>query len=182
MSGHEAGHERERRLERRLAMLDLALERRRMDEPASAEDAEHLQLGVRARLEPAVELEHVAIVEDRRVRLLDAHRPYRAPVRTDAGVRQELPCEPRIAEGVDEAAFGLAEGERVGVVRALGEAHLDERDDGVRRGRVGSDDARALGSRCLVANQRSPVITESSSSLERASTLSARVTTPPPAR
>jgi hypothetical protein len=47
-------------------------------EAALGEEAQHLELGVHARPDPAVELERELLVEDERaVRLLGAHRSHR---------------------------------------------------------------------------------------------------------
>ena len=76
--GHELLQDRERGLERPPLVGRVALERGDVLEAAVGEEAQHLELGVHARLDPAVELEHELLVEhDRAVRLLDAHRPDR---------------------------------------------------------------------------------------------------------
>ncbi len=78
LGGHELLHGRQRRLERPALVRDVALERRCVLEGALGEEAEHLELGVHPRRDPAVELERVALVEhERAVRLLGAHRPRR---------------------------------------------------------------------------------------------------------
>ena len=85
-----------------------ALERGNPGEAALGEEAKQLELGVDPRLEPAVELQHETLVEDdRRVRLLDSHRPRVAELRLrdavdGAELEQRLLAPERLA-GADEA-------------------------------------------------------------------------------
>ena len=78
LRGHELLDDRQRRLERPALVGDVALEGGRVLEAALREEAEHLELRVHPRRDPAVELERVALVQhERAVRLLGAHRPRR---------------------------------------------------------------------------------------------------------
>ena len=90
LGGDELLQDRERRLERPALVGDVALERGRMLEAALGEEAQHLELRVHPRLEPAVELEREPLVEDERaVRLLGSHRPHLLDVLRQVARRAE---------------------------------------------------------------------------------------------
>ena len=94
----DRGDRRERGLERRPVRRQRSLEPRGVREPRRGERAEHLELRVRPCLEPAIELEHVQLVEhDRAVRLLDADRANLGALRRDAGERGEASRRPPAA-------------------------------------------------------------------------------------
>jgi hypothetical protein len=100
--GDERGDRGEGRLERRALVVERALEPsgRSRTAPRRARGASRAR--VRAGLEPAVELQHVQLVEhDAAVRLLDAERPDAAPRGRDAGERREPRRDLRALEGVD---------------------------------------------------------------------------------
>ncbi len=150
---------------RRAGVLVPAAEGRDVLEAALGQEAEQLELGVDARLEPAEDLEDQLLVEhDRRVRLLgvDAarlgQRAAEVGEAADGSERQrplarllgdprpdevhELAQVGRAGEGVElHAPVPLAEHELVRLVRARVEADLDERD---RELRVGGADRAAV--------------------------------------
>jgi hypothetical protein len=69
-------------------------------EAAGGQEAEQLELGVHACLQPAVHLEHHGIVEhDRRVGLLGAHGPVRGQGDLRRGALDELELDRAVLEG-----------------------------------------------------------------------------------
>ena len=90
--GHEPLHGRQRRLEGPALVGDVALERRDMLEAALGEEAEHLELRVHPRLDPAVELQRER--SSRTTELFDCSTPIgrasggrgRSPVEQEASV------------------------------------------------------------------------------------------------
>ena len=156
---HELLENPERRVQRAAGVRVPAAERRDVREAALGEEAQRLELGVDARLEPAEDLEDELVVEDeRRVRLLAAHgsrllqlaaepgEPFDRP-ELDGAVRSlqrqpaphrvhELARRRRIVEPVD---LRLAVHELVDVVRAGLVAHLHELEREARLGRAQLD-------------------------------------------
>ena len=168
---HERGDRGEGGPERGALRLERPLEPRGVPEPRLGQHAQDLELRVRARLEPAVELEHMQLVEhDAAVRLLDAERPDAGPGGRDAGEGRQLRGDLRALEGVDRLAV-LPQREEVVLVRARGEPDLDDRerdealahrdaDDlgALERAALRGEPACILDERCqLVARQRGRV-------------------------
>ena len=158
----------ERRVERPPRIRVPPRKRRDVRKPMFGQEAEHLELGVDPRLEPAERLQDQLVVEDHRaVRLLARHdlgafelapergkaldraevddALLRPPRRARPDLVHELARQSRVREAVGEALLARARpGEHlVDVVRSLREADLDEEQRQLRRqvGRV--DDARA---------------------------------------
>ncbi len=124
----ERGQRRERRLERRPLGGQGPLQPRGVGEAGRGERVEHLELGVRPCLEPAIELQHVELVEhDGAVRLLDAERANPGTLGRDPGERREPRGDLRPLEGVDHPVVGVQRDEIV-LVRPRAEPDLDDRE------------------------------------------------------
>ncbi len=156
----------ERRRQRRSGVAVGAEQPGRVLEAVRVQEAQHLELGALAGLEPAVGLERTAPAEhDRAVGLLAADRSRRLQLGVAGQLRGELEADlaggrrkaRRAAQGAEqrlcERRIGKVEhhlpvpGEAVGklveLAAAVGELGLEERQRAVRRQRSAVDDATA---------------------------------------
>ncbi len=141
---HQRCHRGEGGTERRPRRLERPLEPRGIPEPRLGQHAQDLELRVRACLEPAVELEHVQLVEhDAAVRLLDAERPDVGAGGGHAGERRQLRGDLGALESIDRLV-ALAQCDEVVLVRARGESDLDDRERDEAFAHRHADDLGAL--------------------------------------
>ncbi len=127
--GDELLHDPERRLHELAGVLVPAGQLRDGAEAPRREEAQHLELGIDARLDAAKDLQHLLLAEDdRRVGLLGAHRADVAG-RLQAAVERDALDLRLVAEQPRQHAHAvvvLAEEQLVELVRAGLEAGLDE--------------------------------------------------------
>ena len=126
---HELGHDGEGRGQWLRCMLERPDELRHTVESSLGKRAQQLDLGARTSFEPAVQLQHELLIDDNRgIRLLDADGPHRLALCLHSRESGDPAHGGRVLERI--AGFVSVEGQRqqVGLVRALGEPHLDEHE------------------------------------------------------